>query len=80
MFGVALDGLQMRFNLPSFLGQRVEAGNDGLLFSQRRQRDFNGEKLAGFDPILAAGPLRFFIASLPKATPLGNEPHPPWVN
>ncbi len=34
VFGVALDGIQMRFDLPGFLGQCVEAGDEGLLFGQ----------------------------------------------
>jgi hypothetical protein len=44
--GVALNGRQMRFDLPGFLGQRVEAGDEGLLFGQWRQRDFYAEKLS----------------------------------
>ena len=33
MLGIALDGIQMRFDLPGLLGQRVEAGDDGLLLA-----------------------------------------------
>ena len=32
VLGITLDSIQMRFDLPRLLGQRVEAGDDGLLF------------------------------------------------
>jgi len=42
--GIALGGIQMRFELPGFLGQRVEAGDEGLLFGERRERNLLGKK------------------------------------
>lgn len=41
MFGVALGGIQMRFELAGFLGQRVEAGDEGLLFGEGWERNLN---------------------------------------
>lgn len=38
VFGIPLDGIEMCFNLPCFLGQRVESGGEGLLFVQRWKR------------------------------------------
>ena len=32
--GITLDGIQMRLDFPRPLGQRVQAGDDGLLFGQ----------------------------------------------
>ena len=43
-----LDGIQMRFDLPGFLGQRIESGDEGLLFRQRRERDFNTNYVCHF--------------------------------
>jgi hypothetical protein len=42
--GVALNGIQMRFDLPGFSAS-AEAGDEGLLFGQW-QRDFYAEKLS----------------------------------
>jgi hypothetical protein len=39
MFDVALDGIQMRFNLQDFLGKRVEAVSEGLPLGQWRKPD-----------------------------------------
>jgi len=55
MFGVALDRIQMRFDLPGFLCQRVEAGNDGLLFGQQWNRNFLIEEPIFFDAHAVGG-------------------------
>jgi len=37
--GVALGGIQMHFNLPAFLNQRIKASDKGPLFSRWGERD-----------------------------------------
>ena len=38
------DGIQVRFELSGFLGQRVEAGDEGLLFGEWRECNLLGKK------------------------------------
>ena len=36
LVGIGLDGVEMGGQLPGFVGHGIEAGDDGLLFCQRR--------------------------------------------
>jgi len=49
VFGVALNGCRMRFDLSSFVSQRAKAGDDGLLFAERGQRYLVRQDIVGLN-------------------------------
>jgi len=55
-FGVCLDGIQVFCNLPHLVGQGVEAGDDGLLFSERGERNRCREKIFRSDGCVSCRP------------------------
>ena len=60
----ALDGIQVRLDLPRLLGQRVEADDDGLLFGQWRKPDLLIEKPVFLDPHAICGAFTGGLAQL----------------